>query len=179
MLPRRSILPALIRSITSWNLRFCRRLPRTSSSLLVMTNWLTSVGATLKPMVITRPALPVACRAVIRLVLTQAASMETVTPYPSVSSWQRAGTSSFRLLITSVAPFCRASCSLASSISDTMIFWGWNCLTMRRMLEPRAPEPMISTVSSLSSWARLQHCTAMVVGSIMTASVSDRQSGTR
>ena len=38
------------------------------------------VGATEKPMVMTRPALPVACRAVSRLPLTQAASMVTVGP---------------------------------------------------------------------------------------------------
>ena len=74
------------------------------------------------------------------------------------------------MAMTSVAPFWRAASSLGSSMSTTMILRGLYRLTMRSMLLPRAPAPMIITVSWNSSWARLQACTAMVVGSIITAS---------
>ena len=99
----------------------------------------------------------------------QAASITTLAPLPPVSFIISAWVSVFFALMAASAPYCRAKSSLFSCISE-MKQLAPESFTRFKILKPSGPAPILKTVSLPVMPAREKTCSAMVKGSIITAS---------
>ena len=135
-------------------------------------------GDGLNPKVTTLPAAQTTFKASSNERTVQTASITTVAMLPPVSLLMAAGTSSRPACITASAPYRNAICNLLSVISE-MKQVAPAILARFKILNPAGPAPMINTTSSAVNVALEQVCSAMVNGSIITASSHDKCSGMR